>query len=273
MTRPSTENPPTDVRKAMIYITSLTRQWFEKMLPGYYINVKFAHLQQALADSDYIDRQAKVVNIRFSFPMIIANVHNIKSDVFRKLVIHELAHIPEIQQVKYEQKHGVTSPFVKRALKAHQQLEKARLLRGSLRQREEADASEKFQRLYHTYKPYRERVKQYGGSESIADRVSRVKFAAYRGSKSSIVPEEIHQILLASCPKCHRIGVIYKHDTKPPGVVIKNGIRYCKKCKEQLRVRKLTPDEVVNVSKLPMSSKKEYGGAIRKLFPRFFRNT
>jgi hypothetical protein len=246
--------PPTPLQQAKIYLESLTRQWFEKMLPGYYLRIEYINLRNKIADAGYINRPSRVVTIRFSLPFIVANVHNIRSDAFRKLVIHELAHIPDVQKVWYELKQrDIKTPFTEK------------VMRVALAEQKHPSpaAQQKYQRVWHTYPPYRERVKKFGGSESIADpslKESSVSVFAYRGHKTKVAPMQIHDYLLASCPKCRRISILSKYDKQT-----------CKKCKIPLKTRKLKPDELIRVLKdIPVDTPKKIArNLLRRFYPRF----
>jgi hypothetical protein len=257
---------PAKLQEAKIYIENLMRQWFEKMLPGYFLRIRYINSKTTIADSDYINRPARVITIRVSVPYLIANIHNYKSDVFRKLVIHELAHIPDIQEFRYSIRHKIETPLVKRVKPLADKLDAIeRILelkpdkpieQNLLKIRDELDR--KYQRLWHSYGPYRERVKQYGGSERIADDY-KMYLTAYKGTKKSLVDPDIHNYVLVSCPKCRDIQIHAKEEK-----------HICKKCKIPMKTRKLKPEEVIRFYKIqPHVTETEGMQILRKAYPRF----
>lgn len=257
----------TPLQQAKQHIETITRKWFETILPGYQLKIKYANFRTHIADIDLKHRPRKVVIVNFSLPFIIANIHNIKSKAFDELVIHEFSHIPEIEEIERAEKAGTVDPYISKLLELAKAIAVAEE-KGHTKKQKQLDA--KYQRLMHTYPPYRERVKQYGGKYSIANETTKKSMSAYHGSKTALVPTEIHSYVLTSCPKCRNIGV-YDRYAKSRTFEIKEGKRYCRKCKVPLRVRKLSPDEIIRLSRLIKSQqiKNVPQTELRKVYPRY----
>jgi hypothetical protein len=196
------------LQEAKKQVVSITREWAEKMLPGWDIHIKFAlkgyakrkQSRHVLLTSGAIyafipkssikfGKPYKAVDIVFNQDLVSSNVYNIKSKAFRDLIVHELAHVKDVYLAQRKHKE---MEYVRRGIMAKKDVVR-------------------FERIEdpHYLERYREEVKKYTGSvvpslPSVHE--SDITPMAYYGDPERMAPPIMRHLYLYRCKKCGHIG-------------------------------------------------------------------